>query len=377
MNAPVSTLPPLRTGYTTGLCATACTQAAMLAWLRQSPLTTVAVSFPDGERVELALAQCTVSAEGAVCSVRKDAGDDPDDTHGAEVGCRVTWRAETGVVFRRGEGVGLVTLPGLPVPVGEPAINPVPRRMMTAVVNKTLSEHGRTGGAEIEVFVRGGAEIATRTLNPRLGVVGGISIIGTTGRVRPFSSEAYIAAIGSALAVANASGCQHVVLNSGGRSESMLRAQYPELPAQAFIQYGNWIGDTFMHLRTTSIHSTTLGLMLGKAVKLAAGQLNTHSRRGTWDPAFVAELARECGYEESLVARIAGLNLARQLGELIPFNAGEPLYQAICASCLAVCRPLAPKITLEIRLHNEGAGWLVHTAGRTLALNFPQATLLC
>ena len=201
--APAQTL---RSGYTTGTCATACTRGALLAWLTNTPLAAVDIVLLDGESVVLPLESCTIAPGCATCTVRKDAGDVPDETHQAIIGARVTWRPLPGVVFKRGEGVGLVSLPGLPVEVGEPAINPVPRQMMATVVMETLADFGRSGGAEIEVFVQGGADIAARTLNPRLGVVGGISIIGTTARVRPFSSDAYIASIGSALAVAAATG---------------------------------------------------------------------------------------------------------------------------------------------------------------------------
>jgi len=364
-----TTTPQLRAGYTTGICATACTRAALLAWLTQQRQTSVTVSLPDGETVEFPLDSCRIETDGAICTVRKNAGADPDVTHQAIIGCRVTWRLEPTIVFRRGEGVGIVTLPGLPVPVGEPAINPVPRRMMTTVVRNTLAAHGRSGGAEIEVFVRGGAEIATKTINYRLGVVGGISIIGTTGRVRPFSSEAYIASISSALDVAAATGCSRVVLNSGGHTESMLRTQFFDLSPQAFIQYGNWIGKTLERLRATPIRTATIGLMLGKAAKLAVGHLDTHSQRSTWDRAFVAGLARECGYHEPIVAAISSLILARQLGELVPFSANEPLYHTLCARCHAICQPLIPDIPLEIRLHNDGSGWLIHADGKTRAAN--------
>ena len=360
--------PPLRTGFTTGLCATACTRAALLAWLGGHPVAVVAVRLPDGEPAEFAVERCEIAERSAACTVRKDGGDDPDATHGAIVGARVSWHPESGVEFRAGEGVGTVTLPGLPLPVGEPAINPAPRHMIEAVVLETLAEFGMTGGATVEVFVPGGAEIAARTLNPRLGIVGGISIIGTTGRVRPFSTDAYIASINSALAVAAATGCPRVVLNSGGRSEAMLRAQFPDLPPQAFVQYGNWIGEALAHLRTTAIPSATIGLMLGKAVKLAAGRLDTHSREGLWDRDFVAGLARECGYAELQVARIGGLSLARQLAELFPFSADEPLYRAIAARCHAVCQPLIPAIPLELRLHTDTAGWLVHDTAGTRAV---------
>jgi cobalt-precorrin-5B (C1)-methyltransferase len=351
---------PLRAGFTTGACATASAKAALLAWLHQQPITDVEITLPAGERVAFPLATCRIDVDGATCSVRKDGGDDPDATHGLEIGCRVTWRPQAGVAFVRGEGVGLVTLPGLPVPVGEPAINPVPRRMMAETVQDVLSAHGRGGGAILEVFARGGAAAAGRTLNARLGIIDGISIIGTTGHVRPFSSEAYIASIHSALDVAAATACPRVVLNSGGRSEAMLRAQFPGLPAQAFVQYGNWIGAAFTHLATTPLRQVTLGLMLGKAVKLAAGALDTHSREGIWDRGFVADLMRSCGYDPRVVAQVETLTLARQLGEVVPFDVGEALYRAICVRCHTVCAALAPGVELEVRLHNDGGGWIVH-----------------
>jgi cobalt-precorrin-5B (C1)-methyltransferase len=350
----------LRSGFTTGACATAGARAALLAWLHQRPVTEVEIALPAGERVVFPVATSRIDADGAACSVRKDGGDDPDATHGLEIGCRATWRPEPGVAFLRGEGVGLVTLPGLPVAVGEPAINPVPRRMMTEAVQDVLAAHGRGGGAILEVFARGGAAAAGRTLNERLGIIGGLSIIGTTGHVRPFSSDAYIASIRSALDVAAATGCMRVVLNSGGRSEAMLRAQFPELPPQAFVQYGNWIGAAFAHLGATRLRQATLGLMLGKAVKLAAGALDTHSREGSWDRAFVADLLRSCGYAPDVVARVEGLTLARQLAEVVPFRATETLYRTICVRCQAVCAALVPGLALEVRLHNDGGGWIVH-----------------
>jgi len=368
----------LRHGYTTGACATASAKAALLAWLTQRPVKTVDLALPSGDHASFPVESCSFSDTEATCSVRKDAGDDPDATQNAEIGCKLHWRPEPGVAFRRGEGVGLVTLPGLPVAVGEPAINPVPRRMMTEIVLDTLAAHGRGGGAVLEVFVRGGEDIATRTLNARLGIVGGISIIGTTGRVRPFSAEAYIASIRSALDVAVATGCEHVVLNSGGRSEAMLRGQFPALPPQAFVQYGNWIGAALDHLRGIGKRRVTLGIMLGKAVKLASGELDTHSRRGMWDRDFVAGVARACGYSDDLVSRIEALPLARQLGELVPFGAAAPLYGRIAACCHDVCAPVAPEIDLEIRLHNDGAGWIAYRVmsnGLTQTTDVPAAPI--
>jgi cobalt-precorrin-5B (C1)-methyltransferase len=174
--------------------------------------------------------------------------------------------------------------------------------------------------------------------------------------------------------VAVATGCQHIVLNSGGRSEAMLRAQFPDLPAQAFVQYGNWIGDALQHMRGIGRRRVTLGMMLGKAVKLAAGELDTHSRRGLWDRDFVVGLARTCGYPEALVGRIAALSLARQIGELLPFGAAEALYREIAERCHAVCAPIAPDVDLELRLHNDGAGWIACRGGARETTDVPAAT---
>lgn len=359
---PVKPQGQLRTGYTTGVCAAACTKAALQCWFSGRTGSAVSLKLPDGEPIVLRLASCELLADGARCSVIKDAGDDPDVTHGAEIGCRISFSPTPGVRFHRGEGVGLVTLPGLPVPVGEAAINPTPRRMMTELALEQLAQHAMSGGVEIEVFVRGGEELAQRTLNPRLGVVGGVSIIGSTGRVRAFSSEAYVASILSAVRVAEACGCPRLVLNSGGRSESMLRNAFPELPEQAFVQYGNWIGEALKAVASTALRDLCLGLMLGKAVKLAEGRLDTHSRVGTWNRTFIAELARDCGYPSSLCDKIETLPLARQLAELVPFENGEALYRAIAARCHAVCLARLPEAKIEIRIHNEGAGWILHPA---------------
>lgn len=347
----------LRGGYTTGACATACTRAALLAWITGLAPASVTIALPCGEAVDFPIVECELHRDKATCLVRKDAGDDPDVTHGALVGATVRWRAEPGVSFLKGEGVGLATLPGLPMPVGEPAINPVPRRMMTDVVRSTLAEQGLTGGATVEVFLRGGAELAQRTLNPRLGIVGGVSILGTTGRVRPFSSSAYIASIASAMDVAAATGCRHLVLSSGGRTEAMLKRQFPELPAQAFIHYGNWIGEALTLAATRPFASLTVALMLGKAVKLAAGKLDTHSREGTWDRGFIAGLAEARGHAAADVERIPHLLLARQLSEIFPFTQESGLYHEIAQRCQAICAQ-ALSLPVEIRLHNDGGGWL-------------------
>jgi cobalt-precorrin-5B (C1)-methyltransferase len=232
----------------------------------------------------------------------------------------------------------MVTLPGLAIPVGQPAINPVPRRMMKEAVMEIMEQYGLKKGISISVSVAGGEAIAAKTLNGRLGILEGISILGTTGLVKPFSAAAYIASIEQGIDVALANGSPDIVINSGGRSEKLLQAWVPGRPAWAFIQYGNWIGETLAKIRSSAVSSFTIGMMLGKAVKLAAGNLNTHSNEAAWDKGFVAGLAAAAGYGEDSAEAIGLLNRAGRLTEIFPFRAGEPFYAMVAAACRAVIR---------------------------------------
>ncbi|RYY21417.1 MAG: cobalt-precorrin-5B (C(1))-methyltransferase [Cytophagaceae bacterium] len=327
---------PLRSGYTTGACATACTKAALLALLGQQPVREVSITLPGGEDVPFTITQCTYNQQEACCATLKDAGDDPDVTHGAEISVTIALTDAGEVLFLPGAGVGTVTLPGLAIAVGEPAINPVPRQMMRAVVAEVLAEFGEASGVAIRVAVAGGEQLALKTLNGRLGIMGGISILGTTGIVKPFSAEAYVASIVQGIDVALANGLTEVVINSGGRSEKLLRRLFPHLPALGFIQYGNWIGETLDKLTTTSLASFTMGIMLGKAVKLAQGALNTHSQQSSWDRDWVTGLACTAGYSAAQCAAIAQLTMAGNLTEVFPFVPGEPFYAELARRCAAV-----------------------------------------
>jgi len=329
----------LRWGYSTGACATACTRAALTALITQEEVGAVEIWLPygGGKPVLFRIHACSFSAGAARCATYKDGGDDPDVTHGAEIAVTVRFIQEEEVLFLPGEGVGMVTLPGLAIPVGEPAINPVPRRMMKEAVREILEKYGLKTGVSISVSVAGGEAIAAKTLNGRLGIVGGISILGTTGLVKPFSASAYIASIEQGIDVALANGSADIVINSGGRSEKLLQVWAPEHPAWAFIQYGNWIGETLAKIRSSAVRSFTIGMMLGKAVKLAAGNLNTHSSESAWDKEFVVGLAAAAGYEEGAAA-ISGLNRAGRLTEIFQFRPGEPFYTVLAAKCRAVIR---------------------------------------
>ncbi len=329
---------PLRSGYTTGACATACTKAALLALLGQQPVPEVSITLPGGEEVPFVITQCAYNQQEACCATLKDAGDDPDVTHGAEISCTVSFNDTGGVQFLPGAGVGIVTLPGLAIAVGEPAINPVPRQMMRAVVAEVLADFELDSGVSIQVAVAGGEALALKTLNSRLGIVGGISILGTTGIVKPFSAEAYIASIVQGIDVALANGLTEVVINSGGRSEKLLRRLFGHLPALGFVQYGNWIGETLEKITASPLASFTMGIMLGKAVKLAQGALNTHSNQSSWDRDWVVGLARAAGYPAERCAAIAQLTMAGNLTEVFPFMPGEPFYGELARRCYAVVR---------------------------------------
>ncbi len=328
----------LRWGYSTGACATACTRAALIALITQEEVGGAEIRLPGGELVSFSIHSCSFSAGSARCATYKDGGDDPDVTHGAEIAVTVSFNSRGDLVFLPGEGVGMVTLPGLSIPVGQPAINPVPRQMMQEVVTEVLNLYGLQKGVDISVSVAGGEVIARKTLNGRLGIVGGISILGTTGLVKPFSAAAYIASIEQGIDVALANGSRDIVINSGGRSEKLLQARTPQYPAWAFIQYGNWIGETLAKIRSSAVYSFTIGMMLGKAVKLAAGNLNTHSNESSWDKQFVTGLAVEAGYGSGFDGVISGLNRAGRLTEVFPFREGEPFYAVLVSMCRAVIR---------------------------------------
>ncbi len=307
----------LRRGWTTGACATAATKAALTALVTGAFPDPVEIILPKGQRVSFALALEERGDGYARAGVIKDAGDDPDVTHGAMIIATVR-RRERGVVFRAGEGVGTVTKPGLPIAVGEAAINPVPRAMMEAVV----AEFG--GGAEIEISVPNGKELALKTWNGRLGIVGGLSILGTTGIVNPFSCAAWIASIHRGIDVARACGFSHVAGCTGSTSEGAVQAHYG-LPDEAMLDMGDFAGGVLKYLRVHPVPRVTIGGGFGKMVKLAQGHMDLHSRRSQVDFAWLAERVPEV-----VRARIASANTALEVLEI----AGNGLAQRVADEAL-------------------------------------------
>ena len=290
----------LRRGWTTGACATAAAKAAYSALLGHGFPDPVEIALPSGARVAFALAETSLTSDAAQASVVKDAGDDPDVTHGALIRASVRIGLPgSGVVFRAGDGVGTVTRPGLPIPPGEPAINPVPRQMIRAA----LDEIAGPADAEVTIGVEHGETLAKGTLNARLGIVGGLSILGTTGVVIPYSCAAWIDTIHRGIDVAIATGLEHVAGSTGSTSEQAVQALHG-LPETALIEMGDFAGGMLKYLRHHPVRRITIAGGVAKMTKLAQGRLDLHSKRGEAD---LAALARHAA-DPDLQARIAAAN---------------------------------------------------------------------
>lgn len=298
----------LRPGWTTGACATAATTAAYTALLTGDFPDPVTITLPKGQTPAFALAAEELAHGRATAAVVKDAGDDPDVTHGALIRATVqVLPAGSGVVFRAGPGVGTVTRPGLPLDVGEPAINPVPRQMMREHVAEVAARHGGAGDVEITVSVDHGEEIARSTWNPRLGILGGLSVLGTTGVVVPYSCSAWIDSIRRGVDVARAAGRTHVAGCTGSTSEKTAVALYG-LPEDALLDMGDFAGAVLKYVRRHPVGRLTVCGGFAKLSKLAAGHMDLHSARSQVDKGFLAELARRGGADEELAAEVAAAN---------------------------------------------------------------------
>lgn len=313
----------LRYGWTTGACATAATKAAYTALRTGTFPDPVTITLPKGHTPSFPLADQRLTPSTAMAAIVKDAGDDPDVTHGAVVRATVSHgEPGTGVTFRAGPGVGTVTKPGLPLPVGEPAINPVPRQLMRAVITEL-------GGTDviIEIAVDDGAELARHTWNPRLGILGGLSILGTTGVVVPYSCSAWIDSIRRGIDVARAVGHQHVAGCTGSTSEETVRRLYG-LPDDALLDMGDFAGAVLKYLRRHPIPRLTIAGGFGKLSKLADGHLDLHSGRSQVSLDSLARQAVQAGGDDGLAGRIAAGNTALEALELAT-AAGVPLADRV------------------------------------------------
>lgn len=307
---------PLRKGWTTGACATAATRAAWQALLSGHFPDPVTITLPRGETPSFALIKAETGDGWARASVIKDAGDDPDVTHGAEIIATVRFgKPGTGITFHAGDGVGTITKPGLPLPPGEAAINPKPREMMIAQITALCQTFGAQPDVEIEISIPGGAEIATRTWNGRLGIVGGLSVLGTTGIVIPFSCSAWIHSIHRGIDVARATGRSHIAGATGKTSEAAIRAFYG-LPEDAIMDMGDFVGGMLKYLRKNPVAFVTIAGGFAKLVKLAQGHLDLHSSRSQVDFDKLAETVAITGGDRDLQTQTRTANTAKQVLEL-------------------------------------------------------------
>lgn len=329
----------LRSGFTTGAAAAAAARGALVRLLTGETPASVAVPLPIGGELSIPIQECRdIPGGGVECTVVKDAGDDPDVTHGAVIGARV-WldRGDTGpgpehetgrevilpgsgawhIRLAGGKGVGTVTRPGLDVAPGEPAINPGPRRMIREAVADLLSARSRTGGIRIEIFAPEGEALARKTLNARLGILNGISILGTTGIVRPMSHDAYVATIRSALSVARAAGIDAVVMTTGRRSERFAQALWPDLPETAFVQIGDFFETALASAASMGFREVRMAVFFGKAVKMAQGVPHTHAAKSAMTLRRLSEWALELSGDPDFAAQVAGANTARHAFDFI------------------------------------------------------------
>ncbi len=291
----------------------------------------VTITLPVGEQATFAIHRCEQHADGSVtASVIKDAGDDPDVTHGAELCSTVSWRLTPGIEIDGGVGVGRVTKPGLGLDIGVAAINPVPRAMITQVVQEILNERAETRGVSVVISVPDGLERAQKTLNARLGIIGGLSILGTTGIVRPYSTAAYKASISKAVDVAIACGCQqHIVLTTGSRSEKFAR-RYVSLPDEAYIQMGEFTGHALRDCAGKSVSQVTLVGMIGKLSKIGDGRMQTHVAGAEVNLQQLAEVAQACGAAAEVVEQVRQANTARHFQELMLAHDLLIVFNVIC-----------------------------------------------
>ena len=305
----------LRRGWTTGACATAAAKAAYVALLTGTFPDPIEIRLPRGERPSFALAQAVLEPDAAIASIVKDAGDDPDVTHGALISARVRLGASgSGIVFKAGAGVGTVTRPGLALAVGEPAINLVPRQMMRAEIETIAKTHGARQDAIIEISVENGEVLAKRTLNGRLGILGGLSILGTTGIVIPYSCSAWIASIHRGIDVAIATGVEQIAGATGKTSEAAVSARY-DLPETALIDMGDFVGGMLKYLRTHPVPRLSIAGGVAKMTKLAQGRLDLHSARGSADFDALAKLAAQEGADARVQTLIRQANTVAQAFE--------------------------------------------------------------
>lgn len=347
----------LRTGFTTGTAAAAAAKGALTMIFENKAPASVPIKLLTGDTLDIKIHTCVLDTQvQATCTVIKDAGDDPDVTHKAEIGATVKLETvDSGIAIAKpqqqliritgGEGVGRVTKPGLEVPPGEPAINPGPCKMIGRAVNDVFEKHQTQCALQVEIFVPDGEKLAEKTLNARLGILGGISILGTTGIVRPMSHDAFIATIQSAASVARASGLDQVVFTTGRRSERFAQAYWPNLPEDAFIQIGDFFKMSLECASKLNFKRVSMAVFFGKATKMAQGIPHTHAAKAHLTMEKLSEWSYELTHDDEFSKRIMGANTARHAFDIISKRKPEIIYlvgkKIISAAKSFVSRPMA------------------------------------
>lgn len=332
----------LRTGFTTGTCATAAAKASLVAIMTQKKIKSVEVILPKGKKITINIASCKFNSTKAKCSVIKDGGDDPDVTHGAEIIVELQLTDNTNQVeIDGGRGVGRVTKPGLGLEIGSAAINPTPKKMIHENLTLTGKQILKKNGIKVIISVPKGKEIAPKTDNPRLGITDGISILGTTGIVIPYSTASFAASIRQSLDVTIAMNDDTVVLTTGGRSEEFSKKEI-RLPDHCFVQMGDFAGYAIQQCAKKGIKKARVAGFIGKLTKMAMGVKQTHVKGSKVDMDFLAKIASRCGATKETLDQIKNANTARHVQEIITKNKVDGFFSAICS-----------EVYKQMRIHSE------------------------
>jgi cobalt-precorrin-5B (C1)-methyltransferase len=320
----------LRTGFTTGTASAASSKAAILSIINQKMIKSVDVTLPKGDSIPIKIHSCEFGKSKARCSVIKDGGDDPDVTHSAEIVVEMSLTPNISQIeIEGGEGVGIVTKPGLGLELNKPAINPTPKKMIIENVNEIAKDVLQKNGIRIVISVPKGKELALKTDNPRLGILGGISILGTSGIVIPYSTASFAAAIRQSLDVSMAMGNDTVVLSTGGRSEEFAK-KIVELPEHSFVQMGDFSGYTIQQCAKKKIKKAYVVGFIGKLAKMAAGVKQTHVKGSKVDMRLLAEIAQSCNADSKTVEQIRKANTARHVQEIVIENKVDGFFDKVC-----------------------------------------------
>ncbi len=347
----IETKTKLRTGFTTGSCATASSKACVLSIINQKKIEQTDIILPKRSKLDIQINSCEFTENSATCSVIKDGGDDPDVTHGAEIFVYVELTNNIGKIeIDGGEGVGRVTKPGLGLEIGSAAINPTPKKMILENVTEISKEILEKNGIMIKVSVPNGKELGPKTDNPRIGIMGGISILGTSGIVIPYSTASFAAAIRQQIAVVSSMNDDNVVLTTGGRSEDFARAII-ELPDHSFIQMGDFSGYTIKQCAKQGLKKAYVAGFIGKLAKMAAGVKQTHVKGGKVDMKFLSELAKRCDAKSDTISKILGANTARNVQEIIIEDKVDGFFDEVTKeACNQMRQHSEEKIAVEVIL---------------------------